>query len=33
MNMIGEARKIELPGFSAGLDIERLRDKLSPQPA
>jgi type I site-specific restriction endonuclease len=27
LDMMGEEREIELPGFSAGLDIERFRDK------
>jgi type I restriction enzyme R subunit len=27
LDMLGEEREIELPGFSAGLDIERFRDK------
>ena len=27
LDMMGEGREIELPGFSAGLDIERFRDK------
>jgi type I restriction enzyme R subunit len=27
LDMMGEEREIELPGFSAGLDVERFRDK------